>query len=67
MSEPDELSPHDELSPQDMLAVAGGQQQHVAVRAVLDALDNLERQVRDQRSPPDLTFQMMQMMMARRG
>ena len=56
----------DELSPQQMSAISGGQQQHVAIRAVLDAFDDLKRQVRDQGSSPDLTFQMMQMMMARR-
>jgi len=58
----------DELSPHQMSAVAGGKQQaqHVAIRAVLDALDGLERQARDQGPSPDLWFQMMQMMMARR-
>ena len=61
------MSLHDELSPDDLIAVAGGKVQHVAIRAVLDAFDDLERRAADPGSLSDHLMPMMiQMMMARR-
>ena len=58
---------HDELSPDELSAVAGGKVQHIAIRAVLDALDDLERRAADPGSLSEHLMPMMiQTMMARR-
>ena len=62
------MNQHDELSPDELTAVAGGKVQHVAIRAVMDALDDLKRRANEPGTLADhLMPTMMQMMMARRG